>query len=425
MVQPNRHLPTLLLLFFSQSILASDWPQFRGLNRDNSFPEKQILQTFPKSGLKILWSKPVGPGYSSPIVSNNRVYLTDSLLTNPASLERIHCFDEQTGQPLWTHSYNPNYPDWVFKDSTGMGPTSTPIAHDGKVYSLGAMAHLLCLDAKTGQPLWQKDLAKDYQVKEFSSRSSPLIESNLLILNIGGKPNAAIVAFDKDSGKEIWKSLDEGLTNSSPIILTAAHTRQLIVWTQSSITSLNPSTGQLLWREHLITDNNSAASTPVFNAADNLLLIGGLVMKLDPDKPAATLLWPAEKARAKRILSDTSTPLFRGHEIYWAKPTGELIAVESTTGRELWKTDKITTLKTGCAINLTQCGGLTFIYTDKGDLITANLTAAGYAEISRTHLIDPTYVFGDRKVAWSAPAYANQKIFTRTDNQLLCASLAP
>ncbi|HEV8291611.1 MAG TPA: PQQ-binding-like beta-propeller repeat protein, partial [Tepidisphaeraceae bacterium] len=396
--------PFLLLFLCPQMILAADWPQFRGPNRDNSLNEKNLLRSFPKDGLKILWRKPVGPGYSSPIVAGGRVYLSDSQLNNPNSLERLLCFDENTGQPLWTHSYNPAYPQWVFQDPTGVGPTSTPVAHDGKVYSFGMMTHLHCVDAKNGDLLWQKDLIKEYQGSPFSCRSSPLIEKNLLILNVGAKPNAAFIAFDKDSGKDVWKSLNEELTNASPIVISAGGQRQLIVWTQNSVSSLNPDTGQLLWREHLITDNNSAASTPIYNERDNLLLAGGIVMKLDSAKPAATVVWPADKARAKRILGDTSTPLLRGSEIFWLNPGKDFACLDATSGKELWKTDKLTPMKTGNTINLSPCGDVVFIYTDEGNLISARLTREGYKELGRAHVIDPTYPFGARKVAWAGPA---------------------
>ena len=414
------HFSLTILLVLTGPLLASDWPQFRGPNRDNRLDENIA----PPKDLKILWRQPVGPGYSNPIVAGGRVYLSDAQLANPKSLERILCFDEKTGEPLFTHSYDPAYADWVFKDPVGMGPTSTPLAHDGKVYSFGMMGHLHCVDAATGNIIWQKDLMKEYQVKEFSPHASPLIEKNLLILNMGGK-NAAVVAFDKDSGKEIWKALNEEPSNSSPIVISAGGRRQLIFWTLSSLSSLDPATGQVLWREHLITDNPFTGSTPFYDEKQNLLLAGGLVLKMDPAKPAATILWPADKARAKRILGPTSTPLLRGNEIFWLNPDKDLVCLDATTGKELWKSDKLTPPGTGNELNLTPCGEIVFIYTDEGNLITAQLTREAYKEFSRSHLIDPTYPFGGRKVNWAGPAYANGKIFVRSDREIVCAALGP
>ena len=415
---------SLLLILLTPELVAANWPQFRGANRDNGIEDKNLLRTFPKDGAKILWRQAVGPGYSNPIIADGRVYVSDAQLNNPKSLERLLCFDEKSGEPVWTHSYDPAYPDWVFKDPVGMGPTSTPIVYQGKIYSLGMMGRLCCLDAKTGGPVWEKDLVKEYRIAEFSCRSSPLIEDNLLILQIGSRPNAAVVALDKDSGKEIWKSLDEELSNSSPIVITAGVRRQLIVWTLSSVSSLNPATGEVLWREHLVTDNPLTAAAPQYNAETHLLLAGGVVFKLDADRPAATVLWPANKTRAKRLLAETSTPLMTDSEIYWLSPGKEFTCLDAASGKELWKTDKLTKADTGNELNLMPGGDVVYIFTDEGNLIAAQLSREAYKELSRSHLIDPTYPYGGRKVIWSGPAYANGKIFARSDRELVCASLA-
>src|SRR6185436_16646984 len=137
-----------------------------------------------------------------------------------------------------------------------------------------------CLDASNGHVIWKKDLAKEYETKELTGiTGSPLIEDNLLILNICGKPAACVVAWDKDSGKEAWRALDDSFTYSSPIVFGAGGQRQLIVWTQEAITSLNPKTGETWWREPLRTPGDMAVSTPVYD--NGRLLISGLMLKLD------------------------------------------------------------------------------------------------------------------------------------------------
>src|SRR5206468_6747359 len=143
--------------------------------------ETGILQSFPPDGLKIRWRAPVGPGWSSPVVAQGRVYLTDSELNKPKAKERVHCFDEATGKSLWTYAYEVAYPDWAFPDR---GPTATPIVQDGKLYTVGNKGDLHCLDARTGEVLWKRNLEKEYAVQEFAFNASPLIEGNLLILCI-------------------------------------------------------------------------------------------------------------------------------------------------------------------------------------------------------------------------------------------------
>lgn len=422
----NRHVATaaasVLALLLAVTSRGVDWPQWRGPDRNGAWNETGILESFPAGGLKVRWRTPVGPGYSSPIIADGRVYLTDAELTAPTARERVHCFAETTGKPLWTYSYNVDYPEYAFSPPPGMGPTATPIAHGGKVYSLGSLGQLLCLDARSGEVLWKKSLNREYGAREFNLNSSPLIEGGVLILFIGAKPGACVVALDKDSGKEVWKALDESSTNSTPAIIDAGGKRQFIVWTQESVTSLNPRTGAVYWRVSLQTSRDQAVSTPV--ACGNLLLIAGLMLKLDANAAGASILWPQTKAATQRILSNTSTALFRGDYVYSARSTGQFVCLEAATGRQMWETDKVTVLKGGASVHPVTNGDSVLLYTDQGELIRARLTGERYNQISRTRLLEPTYPYSGRKVAWPPPAYANRHVFARNDKELICASLA-
>src|SRR2546426_2646096 len=219
---PIRVLAVLgLSLLLSLTLRAEDWPQWRGPNRDGAWNESGIMESFPPGGLKISWRVPVGRGWSSPVVGQGRVYVTDVALARPTAKERVLCFDEANGKLLWTHQYAVDYPEWAFDPNAG-GPRATPIARDGSLFTLGALGHLFCLNAAKGVVVWGKNLAKEYGVKEFTGiTASPLIEDELLILQICAKPAACVVAFDKNSGKEAWRALDDSFTYSSPIIVTA------------------------------------------------------------------------------------------------------------------------------------------------------------------------------------------------------------
>jgi outer membrane protein assembly factor BamB len=411
-----------LLSLPAVALRADDWPQWRGPNRDGVCNEAGLMESFPAEGLKVRWRAPVGWGWSSPVVAQGRVYVADSEVVQPTPKERLHCFDEATGKAIWTHAYEAAYPDWAYDPKQESGPVATPIVQDGKVYTVGRLGHLFCLDARTGDVRWQKNLETEYQVVWSPGTPSPLIEGDLLILLIGGKPDACVVAFHKDTGAEVWKALDESLTFSSPIVITSGGKRQLIVWTQESVTSLDPATGTSYWRQRLLTSGDYAVSTPVFHK--DRLLIGGLMFQLDPDKPAATVLWPASKAPARRILSHTSTALFRGDHLFSARSSGELVCLEASTGKQVWESAAVTDLKNGASIHLTPNGDSAFLYTDKGELIRAQLTSQGYHELSRVALLEPTFPFGGRNVVWPAPAYANRHMFVRNSKELICASLA-
>jgi len=225
-----------LLLLIASGAEATDWPQFRGPNRDGNWNETGILESFPRAGLKIRWRHPVGGGWSSPVVAQGRVFVSDVELTKPSARERVHCFEEKTGKVLWVYAYKENYLEWTFDPERGAGPTATPIVEQERVYVVGAYGYVHCLDVKTGMIIWEKHIGREYEVAEMSCRPSPLIEGSLLIVFTGAKPGASVLAFDKQTGKEVWKALDDHVSNSSPIVISSAGRRQLIVWSDNSIT---------------------------------------------------------------------------------------------------------------------------------------------------------------------------------------------
>lgn len=399
------------------AVRAEDWPQWRGPNRDGVWHEM-----FSPGEVKQRWSVQVGFGWSSPVVAQGRVYLTDALVARPKAQERVLCFDEATGQSLWTRAYHVNFPDWAFAAGQEGGPTATPLVAGGKLYILGITGQLFCLDASKGDVLWEKHLDQEYAVGEFRCRASPLLDGRRLILFVGGKPGACVLALDRDTGKVLWKTLDESVSNSSPIIVTAGGQRQLIVWTEESVTSLDPTTGRTWWREPLNQTSDYAVVTPI--AQGPWLLVSGLMFRLDPDKPAASIVWPRSKAVPGRILSQTSTAALLDDHVYSVKSSGQFVCLEAGSGKQVWETDKVTGLMRGASVHITPHGNAAFLFTDRGELIRAKLSPQGYQEISRGALVQPVYSYGGRKVAWAPPAYANGQVFARTEKELVCVSLA-
>jgi outer membrane protein assembly factor BamB len=411
----------LILFLSSVTMQATDWPQWRGPNRDGAWNETGILQSFPVGGLKVRWRVPIGPGWSSPIVVRGRVYLTDMRLAQPKAWERIQCFKESNGKKLWSREWELVYPDWAFIPEHGGGPAATPIVENGKIYSLGRKGTVDCLDAQSGKIIWEVQLGRKYEIAELSCRGSPLIDENLLIVFTGGKPGACLVALDKHTGREVWKALEDSVSNSSPLIVTAGGERQLIVWTAQAVNSLNPETGETWWRIPMTTSNNDSIPTPVVQK--NRLLISGLMLELESTKPEAKVLWPETMTASKRLLSNTSTPLLHGDCVYSAKSSGELVCLDAVTGKQLWGTSNVTELKSGASIHLTPNRNATFLFTDEGNLIIAQLTSDGFHEMDRVRLLKPTSVLGPRRFTWAPPAYANRCIFARNDEELICASL--
>ena len=354
-----------------------------------------------------------------------KVYLSDAELKKPLVRERVHCLKNDSGKALWTYSYEHPVPDWFFMEGQARGPGATPIVRKGKVYALDLFGNMVCLDIKHGNVVWKKNLKEEFQMKETSVDASPLIEGDLLILLLGGKGGAGIVALDQNTGREIWRALDEAITWSSPTVIDAGGVRQLIVWTQQSVSSLNPANGKLYWREATSTGGSpgtAGVSTPVYQ--NGCLLVSGWMFQLDKDRPAAKTLWPESKGVSRRILSDTSTGLLLGDYVYSAKAGGDFLCLKAATGVEIWKTSTVTDLINGASIHVTVHGDSAFLFNDRGELIQARLAPGGYQEISRTKLIEPTSPFGSRKVAWAAPAFAHQNVYARNDQELICVSLA-
>ncbi len=418
--------PLLLGLFWvAPDVTGADWPQWRGPNRDGVYRESGIRPSLPSTGLAPKWKVPVGLGISSPVVVGDRLYLSDLVTDKPVVHERVQCLDAHSGKRIWIAQYDAPAPDWFFGSEQTRGPGSTPIVHDGKVYAIGMFSTLSCLDARTGSVVWRRDLNAEYQLPPSSLDASPMVDGNLLILAIGGRPAAGVVALDLATGREVWKSLAEAATWSSPVIVGAGDTRQLIVWMRQSVTSLNPTNGAVFWREPTVSGGSpgiSAVSTPVIDGSR--LLVSGWMFDLDPTKPAAKVLWPDTPSGTRRILSDTSTPYIRDGFVYSPRSGGTFVCLEEATGREVWQTNVVTHLARGACVHVTPIGASQYLFTDQGDWIHADLSPAGYRELGRVHLIDPTSPLFQEKFVWAAPAFANRNLYVRNDEELRCFSLS-
>jgi len=153
------------------------------------------------------------------------LYLSDLVVEKQRVRERVLCFNASSGKRVWLNEHDASAPDWFFTPEQMRGPGSTPIIHNNRLYALGMFYLLTCLDARTGTVLWKHDLLTEYQLPPSSLDASPMVDGNLLIAPIGGKPEAGIVAFDLLTGREVWKALSEPASWSSPVIISAGGTR--------------------------------------------------------------------------------------------------------------------------------------------------------------------------------------------------------
>ncbi|MBL9171480.1 MAG: PQQ-like beta-propeller repeat protein [Verrucomicrobiales bacterium] len=447
-VSHHRYLPAPLLLLLAVSLLsttrlrADDWPQWLGPQRDGVWRETGIIDRFPTNGLRYLWRTPIGGGYSGPAVSGGRVYVMDRQLatgaTNPASpftrgeipgRERILCLDERDGRLLWKHEY-----DSAYTVSYAAGPRVTPSVADGKVYTVGSEGDLVCLDATLGTLVWSRDFKKEFGIKTptWGFAGHPLVDGRKVICLAGGEGSVA-VAYDKDTGKELWRALSAKEPGyAPPMIYEFAGKRQLILWHPEAVSGLDPETGKVYWSHALTPSVRFGMTIPTPLKIGNLLFLtsfynGSLLLKVDSDQPSP--VWASQKVSEKDtdgLHSVMATPMIENGFIYSPCSYGQFRCLKLQTGERLWETFAPTSGKSerwGHAFVIKH-HERAFLFSEKGDLIIARLTPEKYEEISRAHLLDPINRDAGRLVVWSHPAFANRRIYARNDQEIVCVSLA-
>ncbi len=448
----DRHLPGRMATAITCAVVAlatlaldaEDWPQWRGMDRDAVWRDTGLVERFADDGLIVKWRAPVRGGFAGPAVADGRVFVLDYQET-PGSRtldghERLVVLDEATGAQLWTREWPATYRNINVKFATG--PRATPAVHGDQVYILGAAGMLSCFETATGDLIWRVDTVAEYgvTVPVFGVSQSPLVEGDHLIVVLGGEPDAMVVAFDTATGTEAWRAIETTSEPgySSPIVITAGGERQVIVWHAAAVTSLDPATGAIWWQHDFSVPSGLTIGSPV--RSGRYLLVtqvenGGLMLALNPDRPAARLLWDgANPNRTDRPPQGAtlSTPVVSGNTIYGLSSYGEFRGVDAATGTRLWSTDRLTPNERWANSYLVQNGDRWFVTNETGELIIARFTPAGYEEVDRTRLLEPTTRtrggasgrWDDRTVLWAHPAFANQHVVVRNDAEVVRLSLA-
>ncbi len=415
---------SVVVTFLTFPIVAEDWLQWRGSKRDGIWRESGIVETIPSGGLKYRWRARIGSGYSGPAVANGRVYLTDRL--RDPDRERLICFREIDGKKLWEHEYPCEYADLEY----GNGPRATPTVDRNQVVVFGTKAHLTCFDAVSGKLIWKKDLVHEYDadVPRYGASAAPLFHKDLLIAYAGGKPDAMMVAFDRNTGEERWRSLSDRPAYSAPIIIHHAGQDQLIVWTGDATHSLDPNSGKVFWTVPYECgwDVAQTIASPV-HVDDRLLFLmgwgrGAMTLKLDTEKPVASELW---KTRSKPSTL-MATPVFVGSDHFLSVDGQQgLCFIDAANGSQLWSDRRpIGAARMGYA-HVTPNADRVFIFNQSGHLMLGRAMTNGFESLGETLLVEPTAGYrAQGPVVWSHPAYANLSVYARNDRELVCASLA-
>jgi outer membrane protein assembly factor BamB len=421
---------TVVGLFLAVPASGADWPQWRGPNRDGIWREDGIVEKFETSRLEPRWQAAVASGYSGPTVANGRVYVTDRL-SSPAQVERVHCFDSMTGERIWSYDYECKYERVEHRD----GPRASVTVNENRAYSLGTMGNFFCFDAAKGDILWSKALDAEYNIRmpTWGIAASPLVENDLVIVNIGGRDNACIVAFDKVTGKEKWRALNDSASYSAPIVIEQAGKRVLICWTAERVVSLNPQNGKLYWQYPYQPGRiGQNIASPVFK--NNYLFVssffdGSLLLKVNPDKLTVEKVWRRKGTNVNNTDSlhcCISTAVLQGDYIYGVDSYGELRCLDLRTGDRIWESLDAVPKARWANIHLVKNEDRIWMFNERGELIISKLSPDGFYEISRAKLIDPTQGQLRQRggVCWSHPAFAYKHVFIRNDEKLICVDLS-
>ena len=434
------------VLVLSVAVLhAEDWPQWRGVARDAVWDEAGVVDRFPDDGLRVTWRAPVRGGFAGPAVAGGRVFVLDFHET-PGSRtmdghERLLAFDEGSGALLWEQEWPAAYRNILFKFATG--PRAVPTVDGKRVYILGAAGMLSCFETESGSLLWRVDTVAAYgaTVPVYGMSQAPLVEGDYLIAVVGGEPDAKVVAFDKVTGDEVWRALENASETgyAAPIVIDAGGVRQLILWHATAITSLNPTNGDVYWNEDFTIGGGMAISTPVRSGRYLVLtqfFNGALMLVLNPDRPAARVLWKGRNRGELPEQTDTlhsiiSTPIVIDDYLYGIGSYGELRGIDASNGERLWQSDQMNAQDRWATAYFVRNGNRYFVTNDSGELIIARFTPDGYEEVDRTPLLTPTLRtqggatgrWSDRAVLWSHPAFASRHVVVRNDEEVVRLSL--
>ena len=423
----------VLLSFLAPSVVRpDDWPEWRGPQRDGVWREEGVLEELPDA-LEARWRVSIAGGYASPSVAGGRVVVMDRPV-ELGEVERVLAFDASDGAPLWMYEYEASYAGLSYP----AGPRCAPLLRGGRVYTLGSVGHLTCLDIASGEVRWSRDLRAEYAIDQermpiWGISAAPVLEAGLLIVPVSGSDGACLVAFDSASGEERWRALEDRGNYSSPIVIEQAGERVLIYWSGDRVVGLRPSTGEVVWSvDHPSTRMPLGVATPVL--ADEFLFLtgfydGSLLLRLARNELRAEKVW-ARRGQSERstdaLHAIIGTPVVLGEHVYGVDSYGELRCLELATGDRVWEDQTAVPRARWATIHMVQRGELTWMFNERGELLLAKLSPEGFEELGRVKLIEPTLGQLNRRdgVCWSHPAYAGRHVFVRSDEELACFDLS-
>jgi|YNPBryunderm2012_1023409.scaffolds.fasta_scaffold12617_3 outer membrane protein assembly factor BamB len=386
---------------------AGDWPQFLGPNRDNGSPE--IVAAW-SGAPEVLWRQPVGDAHSSPVVADGRVFAFYQ--PRGKNADALAAFDAATGKKLWESQYDRP----AFTPPFGTGPRGTPTVSGDTVFTLGSTGILAAWNVKDGNLRWKVDTLTEFAAKNlfFGISTSPTIVGNQVIVMVGGE-GAGVVAFDKATGKTLWKATDDPQSYATPIVTEIHGKPQVILLTGAHLLSLSP-TGTVLWKFPFRDRLNESSTTPV--------RVGNQIIASSVTAGSVAVEIPASGTEVKPVWKDPkltcyfSTPVLVGKELYMINgaatllnPTIVLRCVEAATGKILWEKPNLG--KYHAAIIRTGDNKLLML-DDTGRLTLFQPSTTGFEPLAEAKVCGPT---------WAHPALADGRLILRDEKELIALKL--
>ena len=388
----------------------SEWPQFLGPKRNGVYAGPAISGSWPASGPSILWRKPVGEGFSGAVVQAGRLILFHRL----ESRERVECLEAQTGRPLWHYDYPTDYRDDFGFDG---GPRATPSVWEGKVYTFGAQGVLHCLELENGRKVWSVKTHEKFGVRKgfFGAACSPLVEDGRLFLNVGGREQAGLVAFDARNGRVLWTATDDEASYSSPAMATLGGRRQVLFFTRAGLVSADPESGEVLFRFRWRARSRASvnAATPL-SAGSSIFLSSSYrtgAVQLRVKGSELETVWTSDESLSNHY----STSVIRGGHLFGFHGRQEygqsLRCVALETGRVLWSRDGVG------AGTVSLAGDRLVVLKENGELLLVAASPGAFRLIAKARILAPT--------VRAYPALADGRLFARNQRELVAVDLRP
>lgn len=399
---------TSLVIFIASSFAGpagkkgTDWPQWRGPNRDGVSLETGLLKSWPEEGPEVIWEAPAGDGFSGISISDGRLYT----MYGKNAFEYLVCLNAEKGEELWRLKV-----DGKFTNQFGHGTRSTPTVDGNSVYGLSAQGKLVAVKTKNGELIWKHDLQKEYgaQIPQWGISTSPLVYNELLIVDVGGR-DYGLVAFNKKNGKVVWKTKTDKPGYSAPIAVNVNGKKQILNFSGSALISVSPKDGSRYWRYPWVTDYDINAATPIFVGPDKVFISsgynrGGALLKMTPESGSVNVseVW---KSRAMR--NHFSTSLLVDNHLYGFDEK-TLKCINVNTQEEKWAQRGF-----GKGSLITADGHL-IVLSDKGILALIEANPSAYVEKATAQVL--------KGKCWTVPTLSDAKLYVRNEKQILCLDI--